>query len=80
MKDLFEYSNEEDFLTNQATPGFSPSDNELSPQLFNDSEEADESTALLEPRILDLTDLYIDLIGDRKEIDNSEEDFFSLSM
>jgi len=57
------------FLTNQATPGFSPSDNELSPQLFND--------------ILDLTDPYIaysDLTGDRKEMDNSEEDFFSLSM
>ena len=71
------------FLTNQATPGLLPSDNELSPQSFNDSEEADDSTVILEPCILDLTDpdiVYSDLIGDGKERDNFEEDFFLLSM
>jgi hypothetical protein len=86
LKDLFEYSDEKDytsFLTSQATPGFSPPDTELSPQSFDDSEEADDSIALLEPRILDLTDpciVYSDLVGDRKEMDNFGEDFFSLSM
>ncbi len=84
LKDLFEYSDKEDymsFLTNQATPRLSLSDNELLLQSFNDSEETDNSIALLEPCILDLTDLdivYSDLIGDEKEMDNFEEDFFSL--
>jgi hypothetical protein len=41
------------------------------------------SIALLEPRILELTDpciAYSDLVGDEKEMDNFGEDFFSLSM
>ena len=86
LKDLFKYSDKEDyisFLTKQATPGFSPPDTELSPQSFDDSKEADDSIALLEPRILDLTDpciAYSDLVGDGKEMDNFGEDFFSLSM
>jgi hypothetical protein len=85
LKDLFEYSDNEDyisFLTKQATPGFSLPNTELSLS-FNNSKEADDSIALLEPRILDLTNPYIvysNLVGDGKEMDNFGEDFFSLSM
>jgi hypothetical protein len=82
LKNLFEYLDKEDytsFLTKQATPGFSPPDTELSPQSFDDSEEADD-IAFLEPRILDLTDPCIVYSEDGKEMDNFREDFFLLSM
>jgi len=57
------------------------SNNKLSLQLFNNSKEIDNSIVLLEPYILDLTNLDIissDLIEDRKEIDNFKKDFFLL--